>query len=227
MDRTGSRTSPTRRTPGQPAPERRAAPRRRQGHDAHRGHRQGRQRLRQHAERRLDPGAVILGNTGIGMSVRGEQFWLDKTRAAQLRPRSRPRYTLTPSIVLRNGEPFMALGTPGGDNQEQTILQAFLEHRRVLARLVSEPARGVRVAARADAALLRIVLAAPGGLQQAERRVRRSRTPCSRSCRRAATTSARSRRSACQLRDGGDDRSGDRQPHRGRRSAPRLLRDGV
>jgi gamma-glutamyltranspeptidase/glutathione hydrolase len=72
------------------------------------------------------PGAVILGKTGIGMSVRGEQFWLDKTRAAQLRPRSRPRYTLTPTIVLRNGEPFMALGTPGGDNQDQTILQAFL-----------------------------------------------------------------------------------------------------
>jgi gamma-glutamyltranspeptidase / glutathione hydrolase len=72
-------------------------------------------------------GAVILGDTGIGMSVRGEQFWLDKTRAAQLRPRARPRYTLTPSIVLRNGEPFMAIGSPGGDNQEQTILQAFLD----------------------------------------------------------------------------------------------------
>src|SRR5262245_6643268 len=71
-------------------------------------------------------GAVILGDTGIGMSVRGEQFWLDKTRAAQLRPRSRPRYTLTPSIVLRNGEPFMALGSPGGDNQDQTIIQSFL-----------------------------------------------------------------------------------------------------
>jgi gamma-glutamyltranspeptidase/glutathione hydrolase len=71
-------------------------------------------------------GAVILGETGIGMSVRGEQFWLDPKRAAQLRPRSRPRYTLTPSLVLRNGQPFMALGTPGGDNQDQTILQAFL-----------------------------------------------------------------------------------------------------
>ncbi|HEX6066087.1 MAG TPA: gamma-glutamyltransferase family protein [Longimicrobiales bacterium] len=71
-------------------------------------------------------GAVILGETGIGMSVRGEQFWLDTSRAAQLRPRSRPRYTLTPSIVLKDGEPFMALGTPGGDNQDQTILQAFL-----------------------------------------------------------------------------------------------------
>jgi gamma-glutamyltranspeptidase/glutathione hydrolase len=72
------------------------------------------------------PGAVILGSTGIGMSIRGEQFWLDPTRAAQIRPRSRPRYTLTPSIVLRDGQPFMALGTPGGDNQDQTILQAFL-----------------------------------------------------------------------------------------------------
>jgi gamma-glutamyltranspeptidase / glutathione hydrolase len=72
-------------------------------------------------------GAVILGQTGIGMSVRGEQFWLDKTRAAQLRPRARPRYTLTPSIVLRNGQPFMAIGSPGGDNQDQTILQAFLD----------------------------------------------------------------------------------------------------
>jgi len=72
------------------------------------------------------PTSVVLGSTGVMMSVRGESFWLDKTSAAQLRPRSRPRYTLTPSIVLRNGEPFMAIGTPGGDNQEQTIVQAFL-----------------------------------------------------------------------------------------------------
>ncbi len=71
-------------------------------------------------------GAVILGDTGIGMSVRGEQFWLDERRAQQLRPRSRPRYTLTPSIVFQNGKPLMAVGTPGGDNQEQTILQTFL-----------------------------------------------------------------------------------------------------
>jgi len=71
-------------------------------------------------------GGVIAGSTGVGLSTRGEQFWLDETRAAQLRPRSRPRYTLTPSIVLRNGEPYLALGTPGGDNQEQTIIQAFL-----------------------------------------------------------------------------------------------------
>ena len=72
------------------------------------------------------PSAPILGNTGIAMSVRGESFWLDPSRSGQLRPRSRPRYTLTPSIVLHNGQPFLAIGTPGGDNQEQTILQAFL-----------------------------------------------------------------------------------------------------
>jgi gamma-glutamyltranspeptidase/glutathione hydrolase len=71
-------------------------------------------------------GAVILGDTGIGMSVRGEQFWLDKRKAQQLRPWSRPRYTLTPSIVFKDNKPFMAIGTPGGDNQEQTILQTFL-----------------------------------------------------------------------------------------------------
>lgn len=71
-------------------------------------------------------GAVILGNTGIGMSVRGEQFFLDTTRANQIRPRARPRYTLTPSIVFKGDVPMMGLGTPGGDNQEQTILQAFL-----------------------------------------------------------------------------------------------------
>ncbi len=72
------------------------------------------------------PGAVILGDTGIGMSVRGEQFWLDKERANQIRPRARPRYTLTPSLVFKGETPMMALGTPGGDNQDQTILQAFL-----------------------------------------------------------------------------------------------------
>jgi gamma-glutamyltranspeptidase/glutathione hydrolase len=72
------------------------------------------------------PGAVILGDTGIGMSVRGEQFWLDTNRANHLRPRARPRYTLTPSLVFKGDTPMMGIGTPGGDNQDQTILQALL-----------------------------------------------------------------------------------------------------
>ncbi|NBS59110.1 MAG: gamma-glutamyltranspeptidase, partial [Betaproteobacteria bacterium] len=72
------------------------------------------------------PGAVILGDTGIGMSIRGEQFWLDKSMANQIRPHARPRYTLTPSLVFKGDAPFMAIGSPGGDNQDQTILQALL-----------------------------------------------------------------------------------------------------
>jgi gamma-glutamyltranspeptidase / glutathione hydrolase len=71
-------------------------------------------------------GAVILGDTGIGMSIRGEQFYLDTTRANQIRPHARPRYTLTPSMVFKGDQPLMAIGTPGGDNQDQTILQAIL-----------------------------------------------------------------------------------------------------
>jgi gamma-glutamyltranspeptidase/glutathione hydrolase len=72
-------------------------------------------------------GCVVLGDTGIQMSSRGEQFFLDEKRANHVEPRKRPRYTLTPSMVLKDGKPFMAIGTPGGDNQEQTILQAFLD----------------------------------------------------------------------------------------------------
>ena len=73
------------------------------------------------------PTAVVLGDTGIPMSVRGEAFWLDKTHVGYLRPRMRPRYTISPSLVLHNGQPFVAIGTPGGDNQEQTILQTLLD----------------------------------------------------------------------------------------------------
>ncbi|HEV3215254.1 MAG TPA: gamma-glutamyltransferase family protein [Vicinamibacterales bacterium] len=72
-------------------------------------------------------GCVVLGDTGIQMSSRGEQFFLDPKHANHVEPRARPRYTLTPSIVLKDGKPFMAIGTPGGDNQDQTILQAFLD----------------------------------------------------------------------------------------------------
>ena len=115
-------------------------------------------------------GAVILGDTGIGMSVRGEQFWLDKTRAEPAASACAAALHADAQPDLQGRQPMMALGTPGGDNQDQTILQAFLEHRRILARLVSEPARGVRMAARPDAAFLWIVLAARARVQQAQRR---------------------------------------------------------
>jgi gamma-glutamyltranspeptidase/glutathione hydrolase len=71
------------------------------------------------------PTGVVMGKTGITMSVRGEAFRLDKTRAAQMRPRSRPRYTLAPTMVVKDGM-VMGIGTPGGDNQAQTIVQVLL-----------------------------------------------------------------------------------------------------
>jgi gamma-glutamyltranspeptidase/glutathione hydrolase len=71
------------------------------------------------------PTGVVMGKTGITASVRGEAFRLDKSRAAQMRPRSRPRYTLAPTMVMKDGL-VMGIGTPGGDNQAQTILQVLL-----------------------------------------------------------------------------------------------------
>ena len=64
-----------------------------QGHDAHFGHRSRRQRLRQHAERRVAPDLAVLGTTGITMSVRGESFWLDASTRAGSCGRARGRAT--------------------------------------------------------------------------------------------------------------------------------------
>jgi gamma-glutamyltranspeptidase/glutathione hydrolase len=47
---------------------------------------------------------------------------------ASLAPGKRPRTTLTPSLALRDGEPYMAFGTPGGDQQDQWSLHVFLRH---------------------------------------------------------------------------------------------------
>ena len=172
-------------------------------------------------------GAVILGDTGIGMSVRGEQFWLDKTRANQIRPRARPRYTLTPSLVFKGDMPMMGIGTPGRRQPGSDHPAGVPQHRRILGRLVSEPALGARAAAPADAALLRLVLAARVRVQQAGCRVDRSR----RGVQGAAEPGARCEQAApvrcVRLCDRGDDRSGDEEPLRRRRPAPRMLRHGV
>ena len=55
-------------------------------------------------------------------------FWLDPEHPNALAPGKRPRTTLTPSLALRGGEPYMAFGTPGGDQQDQWTLQFFLNH---------------------------------------------------------------------------------------------------
>src|SRR5260370_21486007 len=53
-------------------------------------------------------------------------FWLDPHQANVVAPRKRRRSTLTPSLVLKEGKPWMVFGTPGGDQQDQWTLQFFL-----------------------------------------------------------------------------------------------------
>jgi gamma-glutamyltranspeptidase/glutathione hydrolase len=71
--------------------------------------------------------SVIAGTTGIPMSERLEAFRLEAGHPNVLAPRKRPRITLTPTIVLKAGKPWMALSTVGGDYQDQVILQVFLD----------------------------------------------------------------------------------------------------
>ena len=55
-------------------------------------------------------------------------FWLEDGLGSSLRPGARPRTTLSPGLALREGAPYLAWGTPGGDQQEQWALHVFLRH---------------------------------------------------------------------------------------------------
>jgi gamma-glutamyltranspeptidase/glutathione hydrolase len=69
----------------------------------------------------------IIPGLGFCLSTRGQMFRLDDPdHPAALRPRKRPRTTLTPSLVMKDGAPYMVFGTPGGDQQDQWTLQFFL-----------------------------------------------------------------------------------------------------
>jgi len=70
----------------------------------------------------------VIPGLGFPLGSRGQMFYLNATRPNALAPRKRPRATLTPSLVTRQGKPFMVFGTPGGDGQEQWTLQFFLNH---------------------------------------------------------------------------------------------------
>jgi len=63
---------------------------------------------------------------GFPLGTRLQVFHLDPAHANALQPGKRPRTTLTPSLVLKDGRPFMVFGTPGGDQQDQWTLQFFL-----------------------------------------------------------------------------------------------------
>ena len=69
---------------------------------------------------------MILGDTGILLNTRGCYFWLDPRQPQCNRsPEAAPRTTPCTFIVLKDGQPFMTLGTPGGDSQPQSNLQVF------------------------------------------------------------------------------------------------------
>lgn len=72
--------------------------------------------------------ACIAGKTGIGMSQRMQSFVLDegKNPFNVVAPGKRPRATLTPSIALKEGKPFLSFAVQGGDTQDQNSLQFFL-----------------------------------------------------------------------------------------------------
>jgi len=72
--------------------------------------------------------AVIAGNTGIGLSQRMQSFVLDPKDGPYnvLEPGKRPRATLTPTIALKNNEPYLSFAVQGGDSQDQNLLQFFL-----------------------------------------------------------------------------------------------------
>ena len=70
----------------------------------------------------------VIPSLGFGLGTRAQMFWLDEGLPNSLAPRKRPRTTLSPSLALRDGVPYLAFGTPGGDQQDQWQLQFFLFH---------------------------------------------------------------------------------------------------
>jgi len=72
----------------------------------------------------------VVPGLGFCLGTRAQMCWLEEGLAATLRPGGRPRTTLSPSMALRDGEPVLAFGTPGGDGQDQWSLQFFLAHAR-------------------------------------------------------------------------------------------------
>ncbi|TRM54713.1 gamma-glutamyltransferase family protein [Achromobacter sp. LC458] len=70
----------------------------------------------------------VIPELGFGLNTRAQMFWLEEGLPGTLAPGKRPRTTLTPSLALRDGKPYLAFGTPGGDQQEQWQLLFFLRH---------------------------------------------------------------------------------------------------
>jgi gamma-glutamyltranspeptidase / glutathione hydrolase len=70
----------------------------------------------------------VIPALGWPLGTRAQMFWLEEGLASSLRPGTRPRTTLSPGLALRDGAPYLAWGTPGGDQQEQWAHHAFVRH---------------------------------------------------------------------------------------------------
>src|SRR5215204_4682687 len=70
----------------------------------------------------------VIPGLGFPLGTRAQMFWLTENLPNSLAGGKRPRTTLTPSLALREGEPYLAFGTPGGDQQDQWSLNFFLTH---------------------------------------------------------------------------------------------------
>jgi gamma-glutamyltranspeptidase / glutathione hydrolase len=70
----------------------------------------------------------VIPGLGFCLGTRAQMFTLTPGLPATIAPGKRPRTTLTPSLALRDREPYLAFGTPGGDQQDQWSLQVFLNH---------------------------------------------------------------------------------------------------
>ena len=87
-------------------------------------------------------GSPVVAGLGFPISTRGQMCWLKPGHPSTLRPGHRPRTTLTPTIVTRNGENWLGIGTPGGDQQDQWALVTFLRilhHKMNLQQAIDAP----------------------------------------------------------------------------------------
>ena len=70
----------------------------------------------------------VIPELGFCLGSRMQMLWLEEGLPASLAPGKRPRSTLSPSMALKDGKPYLAFGTPGGDQQDQWSLLMFLHH---------------------------------------------------------------------------------------------------
>jgi len=84
----------------------------------------------------------VIPELGFCMGTRGQMFWLKPGLPNSLAPSKRPRTTLSPSFALRDGKPWMAFGTPGGEQQDQwslTFLLRMIHHNMGIQEAIDAP----------------------------------------------------------------------------------------